>query len=650
MPASAVDRATAELSEQITQKLQEAGLSVTETKALGTPRRIIIGISGLPDRQPDREEESRGPRAQAAFDAEGKPTKALEGFCRGQGITPDQVTTRDEYVWIKKSIPGQPTANLLAELLPEAIKSLKFDKTMRWGLQKARFVRPIRWILARLDDAPIPFELFGVHSGITSRGHRFMAPQEFTPSSWDNHLALLREHFVEPDPNERRKRIVSQAQAVATGTPDLPEALVNENVHLTEWPTAHEGTFSENFLALPDPVLVTAMAKHERFFPVRDRSGKILNKFISIRNNGDESKVKAGNEWVLNARFNDAQFFYREDQKRTLADFLSATEQMLFQDKLGSVRQRADRLANLTVKVNQALGGTNDQDAHNAGLYAKADLSTGLVSELSSLQGIVGGEYARREGMPEPVAQAIGAQYSLPPSFTDENRLGLALLLADQLDKLAGFLGLGLVPKGSSDPFGLRRAASLIIQGTWLAQVNLDIKSLISQAAIQYADQGMTLDQAKASEALADLFRGRYESLMPTVEHDIHDAAALESSWTTLSKPLEYSERTQKLQAVKQDHDTVQTYTRPLNILTAARAKGEISITKIDPTQLTPEGQALHTAASERLPLKDAIHNFFETTMINDEDPEIRARNLTLLQMVEEQLLEIGDFTKIVIE
>ncbi|MFM9872120.1 MAG: glycine--tRNA ligase subunit beta, partial [Fimbriimonadaceae bacterium] len=549
-----------------------------------------------------------------------------------------------------KSIPGKPTIDLLAEILPESLKALKFDKTMRWGLQKARFVRPIRWILANLDNLLINFNLFDVQSGLNSRGHRFMAPQEFTPTSWDNHLTLLREHFVEPDPSERRKRIVSGAKSISSGIPDLPEALVNENVHLNEWPIAHEGTFAEEFLSLPDPVLVTAMAKHERFFPVRDKTGKILNKFISIRNNGTEASVKAGNEWVLNARFNDARFFYNEDQKRTLAEFLSDTEQMLFQDQLGTVRQRADRLASLTVEVNKALGGTNDDDARNTGLYAKADLSTGLVSELSSLQGVVGGEYALREGFSPAVAQAIGAQYSLPEELTEQNRLGVALLIADQLDKLAGFLGTGLVPKGSSDPFGIRRAAGLAIQATWTSAKNLDFQSLIEAATTEYQKQGVELDLKKAQESLAELFRGRYESLLSEVDHDVHDAAALSGEWSELSAPKDYLSRTNQLTEFKKTPETIQTYTRPLNILAAARAKAPIDQIQIDPAQLTPEGQALHSAVINKHDLKEPIHNFFESTMINDEDPTIKARNLTLLQMVEAELLKVGDFTKLVIE
>lgn len=650
MPASAVDRATQDFLEQVTNRLTEAGLSFEKARVLGTPRRIILAIDSIPSQQADRTEEMRGPRSQAAFDDSGAPTKALEGFCKGQGIEPTHITIRDDYVWVTKSIPGKPTIDLLSDILPDSLKALKFDKTMRWGLQKARFIRPIRWILASLDNQLISFNLFDVPSGLTSRGHRFMAPKEFTPSSWENHLSLLREHFVEPDPAERRNRIVSEAKSISSGTPDLPESLVNENVHLNEWPIAHEGTFAEEFLTLPDPVLVTAMAKHERFFPVRDQNGKILNKFISIRNNGTEANVKAGNEWVLNARFNDARFFYNEDQKRKLADFLDDTEQMLFQDQLGTVRLRADRLANLTAEVNKALGGTNDEDARNAGLYAKADLSTGLVSELSSLQGIVGGEYALREGFSPAVSQAIGAQYALPEELTEQNRLGVALLIADQVDKLAGFLGIGLIPKGSSDPFGIRRAAGLAIQATWLGAHNLNFNALIENASREYEKQGVILDITNAETALAELFQGRYESLLPEVAHDVHDAAALMGTWNDLSLPNEYLSRTNQLTEFKKFPEHIQTYTRPLNILAAARAKAPIDQVQFDSSQLTPEGKALYNAVLNHQDLKEPIHNFFETTMINDEDPKIKARNLSLLQMVETQLLKIGDFTKLVIE
>lgn len=659
MPASAVAQAEADLRGEIETRLKESGLGLSSIRSLATPRRLIIGVEGIAERQSDREEEARGPRAGAAFDAEGNPSKALEGFCRGQGISPADVFTRDDYVWFKKAVAGRAAIAVLAEIIPEAVRALKFEKTMRWGTEKARFVRPIRWILATLDSQVVPFEIFGVAAGAKSFGHRFMSPGSFEPKSWDDHIKLLRENFVEPDSEVRREKIVAGANSASSGIPDLTEDLVDENTYLTEWPTAHEGSFSHEFMNLPEPVLVTAMAKHERFFPVRDQSGKITNKFISIRNNGDENLVRKGNEWVLNARFNDARFFYLEDQKKSLEDFLAATEHMLFQDKLGTVRKRANRLANLTAAVNSALGAPESEatEAKQAGLYAKADLSCGLVSELSSLQGVIGGEYARREGMSERVAIAIAGQYKLPKEATEPNRLGIALLMADQLDKLAGFLGLGLVPKGSSDPFGLRRAATLVIQAALLFEEEIDLAPLMNAAFAEYKAQAIDLDKQVADSALADLFIGRYEATMPDVSHDVHGAAVASGEWAMLSGPRRYLRRTMALSEFKSRPEAVQTFTRPLNILSSARQKNQlIGVGSVSHSDFTSgPAKKLYEAVTgltgtEIDTLEKPIHEFFETTMVMDEDPKVRAANLGLLLMVEQKLLAVGDFTKLVFE
>jgi glycyl-tRNA synthetase beta chain len=649
MPASAVQNACDDLLNLVQNGLSEAGLSFGLGEVLGTPRRILLHIPQIADRQSDREDEIRGPRVQAAFDSAGQPTKALQGFCRGHGVDPGTAYTSGDYVWIKKQIAGRSALEVLAELLPEAVKGLKFEKTMRWGLGKNRFVRPVRWILALLGQTVIPFNLFDVTSGSTSRGHRFMAPAEFTPTNWDNFLAQLRSHSVEPDPSIRRKTILDQAIAVADGIPDLPEALVDENVQLTEWPTAHQGSFAEEFLELPDPVLVTAMAKHERFFPVRDSSGAITNRFVSIRNNGDEDAVKAGNEWVLNARFNDARFFYNEDKKRTLDQFLVATESMLFQDRLGTVRQRADRLAKLTPIVDAALGGSNTESARLAGLYAKADLSSGLVGELSSLQGVIGGEYARREGFGDQVANAIADHYRLPSTISDENRLGAALLIADQLDKLTGFLGLKLIPKGSSDPFGLRRAASLIIQTAWLNEQPIDVAALVEASRTGYAEQSIEIDQEAIENSLLDIFASRYQALMPETDYDIHESATSRQPWTVIINAQDYQHRTRILAVDKTMPERIFSFTRPINILASARGKSEPIADQINPSLLSDLGVQLKNAiGTDRL--STAIHNYFESTMVMDENPEVRANNLALLQLVEQELLTIGDYSKLVIE
>ncbi|RYG32274.1 glycine--tRNA ligase subunit beta, partial [bacterium] len=345
LPATFVRKAFLDLAARVGAELVGAGLreSAEATTTLGTPRRLIVVFGNVSDRQSDREERLRGPSITAAYNPDGTPSKALEGYCRKQGVDPAEVENDGQYVWVTKRIAGRHAGEILIEALPRAIRGLSFEKSMRWGSSRMRFARPIRWILASFDGGAVNFEIEGVASGLESRGHRFYAPEPFSAPNAGKLMDELRARFVEPDPEERRKRILAGAPAVAEGIPDLPEALVDENVHLTEWPTAIRGEFPASFLELPEPVLVTAMAKHERMFPIRDAEGKLTNAFVFVRNSGEDDTVRRGAEWVLNARFNDARFFFDEDKKKTLDDFLAATETIVFQEKLGTVRKRADR-------------------------------------------------------------------------------------------------------------------------------------------------------------------------------------------------------------------------------------------------------------------------------------------------------------------
>ncbi len=680
LPASFVRRAYEQLEREVVSRLNTANVEHRAARSMGTPRRLIVQVADVADRQPDQVKEQRGPGVKAAFDAEGAPTKALQGFCRSQGVDPADVRTEGDYVWVTKTIPGKPTAELLQTILPDAVKSLVFDKTMRWGTTRMRFARPIRWLLASFGGQVVPFEVDSVASGAISYGHRFNRPEPFEARDFQTLMTELRNRDVEPDPAVRERRVREGAAQVASGTPELPEALVEENVFLTEWPQAVEGVFPEEYLQLPEPVLVTAMAKHERFFPVRSEGGKLTNRFVAIRNGGDETTVREGNQWVLNARFNDAKFFFDEDAKLGLTDFLQRTERMTFQDKLGSVRARADRLASLSRKVAELTGADliDAQLADDAGLYAKADLSCGLVGELPSLQGVIGGEYAKRDRFHQSVCYAIGTHYdlgkNLPPS-SQPQRTAVRVLMADQIDKLAGYLGLGLAPSGSSDPFGLRRAVTMLIEASlsWESPIG-GYAGLFKEALKAYKEQGVKLDGDAALRFVEELFGSRYPIVMPEARYDLLDAAMLPGG--ELMNPRGVRTRLRALEILCLDVPFVQAATRPLNIVAAAEKKGvafakKNPMAKLDRQALdSPEGLALAdvlTGQAESLrkavkaenaegivaslkPLEKTVNAFFEATMVMVEDEQVRAARLTLLQGACDALLQAGDFGKIVVE
>ncbi|HVT10763.1 MAG TPA: glycine--tRNA ligase subunit beta [Fimbriimonadaceae bacterium] len=682
LPASFVEKAYTDLRVSLTELLRKAGVLNGEGAAYGTPRRLIVGFSDLDYRQEDTTKEQRGPALKAAYGEDGNPTPALLGFCRSQGVDPGYLRKDEQYVWVTKTIPGRNTSDLLAEIIPQAIRGLNFEKSMRWGSSRMRFARPIRWILAAFDGDAVDFEIEGVRAGLASHGHRFYAPEEFTARKLPDLLAELRKRFVEPDAEIRREKILLGAEKVADGKPALSEALVDENVFLTEWPTALQGQYRPEFQSLPEPVLVTAMAKHEKMFPVRDDSGKLTNNFVFVRNSGEDDSVRRGNEWVLNARFNDAKFFFDEDAKHSLDEFLDRTNGIVFQEKLGSVRQRADRLSRLAEAIAEATGADSIERsfARQAALYCKADLATGLVSELASLQGIVGGEYAKREGLADPICWAIASHYDLsknPKPDCEGARTAVRVTMADALDKLAGYLGCRMVPSGSSDPFGLRRAATTLIEAAWAWPGEMPSLWVLFQKALEgYAEQGIAVDGAAAGVDFTEVLASRYASLLPNARHDILSAALLEADSDAVSNPKAVVFRSQCLEKLADDVAFVQAATRPMNIVIAARKKGiefgqDEPLRRLEHSALeSAEGVELFELLSESEgPLAEAkrgqnveevlrllkglegpINRFFETTMVMDDQPEVRYARLTLMHACSLALLTAGDFTRLVIE
>lgn len=679
LPANSVRRAAESLLRLVVEAVHEEGLTTESVNSrwAATPRRLIVCVDGVAERQPDRRVERRGPSKSAAFDAEGNPTKALEGFCRGAGVMPSDVEVRDDYVWVSKDEAGKSGAEVLGPALVGAIRQIPFDKTMRWGAGRMRFARPIRWIVALLGGQAIEFEVEGVASGRRSRGHRFLSPEPFEVAGWDDLVAGLRQRFVEPDPEVRRERIHSGAKAAVEGSPMLTESLVEENVYLAEWPTPVVGEFREAFLALPRPVLIAAMAHYQRFFPVESLPGVLSNRFVSISNGGDEATVRQGNEWVLNARFNDAKFFYDEDQRHTLDEFLLRTERIVFQEKLGTVRQRADRIARMAslLAESASLGKDDIENAHIAGLYAKADLSTGLVSELPSLQGQIGAEYARRDGFPEAVCRAIERHYAPAVDSSDQvDRLATLVMCADQADRLAGYLGIGELPSGSKDPYALRRSVALLVEAQMAWPFARDgVADWVATAIEGYLDQGIQLRGVEEIRSgVKEILQGRYEHIFSEFPHDAL-AAAWEVAW---DEPCHrFAARVRFLASIAEDTEFIRFAKRAGNIVSAARRKGivvpnsredadvrselfesEAEVILFEQVQFAEERvdaspvEAFGERTAVLRELKPHIEAFFDDVMVMTDDTERRDNRLALLSRVDLIARSIADFSRFVIE
>lgn len=669
LPASSIVRANRALAAEIQGMLEERGMGVDGVHLYCTPRRLIVAFDGLLAQQPDREKRSRGPAVGAAYDADGKPTKALEGFCRGQGVDPSTAESDGQYVWVTKTETGRPTREILGELIPAALEKVPFSKTMRWADLSVRFARPVRWILAAFDGELVPCAWAGIASGLTSRGHRFEHPEPFEARTLDDLVRELRARMVEPDPQVRMQVIADRAQAVCSGAPDLSGDLVEENAFLTEWPEALEGSFPDEYLELPEPVLVTTMAKHERFFPVRDGDGRLMPKFISVRGGGVDEDVRKGNEWVLRARFNDARFFFIQDQRRTLDEFLEATHGMNFDASLGTIRQRTERLASLSRTFAEVAYGADVAGvAEQAGRYAKADLTTGLVDEMDELQGVIGGVYAQRDGMSPDVAHAIGTHYAYQDNLLVDSagaQAGLAVTLADQMDKLAGFLGLGRIPSGSSDPLGLRRAANILIEIAENGGAPSGYESHLDAALTAYAAQGVELDREGAHKALKSLMEQRYRSRADDVPADWLDAAMGDGQ--DLLNPLVIQFRVLMARELAGEPELLSTLSRPLNLWSAAQKQGlngsgdTAHLQSAEGEQLRQQATQAAAGLNEAYGRRDAvavkaafvalstpIHQFFESTMVMAEDTQVRDARLALVRQLTEMIRPAGDITKII--
>ncbi|CAD5969592.1 Glycine--tRNA ligase beta subunit [Planktothrix tepida] len=703
LPATFVETAIQQWQQKISVSLKEQFLTFESVHVWGTPRRLAVLIEGLPSHQPDREEEIKGPPASTAF-KDGKPTPAAEGFIKKQGVTLEDLeirpTSKGDFVFVLKKIPGRLTADILAKLTLEWISKLEGKRFMRWGDGDLKFPRPIRWLITLLDDQILPVTLVSgseeIKSDRISQGHRVLHPEPITISEAKTYAESIRKGFIEVDPQERIQTIQKEVKIAANsvgGQAEITEDLLAEVVNLVEWPTAVVGTFDQEFLNLPAEVIKTVMVTHQRYFPVlttETQNSLLLKPYFITISNGDPAKsdlIAAGNERVIRARLADGQFFYKSDLKTPLESYLPALEAVTFQENLGSVRDKVNRIGKIANWIADQLN-VNESDRNliqRAALLCKADLVTQMVYEFPELQGVMGEKYAREGGEPEAVATAIFEHY-LPRSATDnlpQTLVGRVVGLADKLDTLVSIFGLGMLPTGSSDPFALRRAANAVINIIWSADLSLNLYQLLKQISADFVN---TFPNAMLglTHQLDDFFLQRIRTLLQdekAIDYDLVNAVLgdndLEYKERALQDLLDVRDRALFLQTIRNDGTLDQIY-ETVNRSTRLAKHGDLGTLELQPdkkvkpdlfqksseqefyqalVQLVPKTQASQTTRNYRqlvealAEITPKVSSFFdgsESVLVMDDDPNIQRNRLNLLGLLRNHARVLADFGAIV--
>jgi glycyl-tRNA synthetase beta chain len=495
-----------------------------------TPRRIALVCAGLAERQEDYTQEVMGPPRKSAYDQDGKPTRAATGFAAKNGVAVEDITfietPKGEYLFVKRMIPGRPSLEVLTEILPKLISQISWPKSMRWGDIGFSFARPVHWVLALLGGKVIPFEIAGVKSGNTTKGHRFMSPKTFEVKDFQDYLEKMKNNYVVIDQADRRKAVakgvnemVKKVAGVPINDPDLVVTVAN----LVEYPSSVCGSFDRSFLELPAPVLITAMRKHQKYFAIEDDRGRLMPHFVAINNTiaRDESIVTKGHERVLRARLSDAAFFFREDRKKPLADRLNTLKDVIYQAKLGTSYAKVERFSTLARSLAEEVAPEKKAYAVLAARLCKCDLVTSIVSEFPELQGVMGREYATLDGQPEEVCAAIYEHY-LPAKAGDDlpkTITGAIVGMADRMDTISGCFAIGLEPTGAADPFALRRHALAIIRIIEDRGWNISLKEFIAKS-LDLLNKEIQFDRDKVHNSILSFFRERYKNRMLTAGYD----------------------------------------------------------------------------------------------------------------------------------
>ena len=671
LPPKALKTLATSFADNVEAELNQAGLSFDKIEWFAAPRRLAVKVLNLATQQPSKEIEKRGPAVSAAFDAEGKPTKAAEGWARGCGITVEQAeriaTDKGEWLVHRAKIEGQPTKNLLNGIVANALAKLPIPKPMRWADKTVQFIRPVHTVTMLLGDELIEGEILGVASARTIRGHRFLGEKEFEIQYADQYPQLLREKgSVVADFNERKAEILAKSQAKATalgGVADIEESLLEEVTSLVEYPNVLAAKFEERFLAVPAEALVYTMKGDQKYFPIYDKDGKLLPHFIFVSNINpeDPTAIIEGNEKVVRPRLTDAEFFFKTDLKQKLVDRLPRLETVLFQQQLGTLKDKTDRIEQLAGEIAKQIGA-DEAKAKRAGLLSKCDLMTNMVFEFTDTQGVMGMHYARHDGEDEEVAVALNEQY-MPRFAGDElpkSLVASAVALADKFDTLTGIFGIGQAPKGSADPFALRRAALGALRIIVEKNLPLDLEDLVKKSAALFGDK---LTNQNVVADVVDFMLGRFRAWYQDEGIAVDVIQAVLARRPT--RPADFDARVRAVshfRTLDSAEALAAANKRVSNILAKADAAiGEINLTAcVEPAEkalaeavlaLRTEVQPLiaqgdYTAVLDKLAnLRAPVDSFFDNVMVNAEDPELRQNRSAILNTLQGLFLQVADIS-----
>ncbi|WP_455237389.1 glycine--tRNA ligase subunit beta [Veillonella sp.] len=667
IPAGFMPNILGQLKTLAETKLNDAHLPFESIATYGTPRRLALILKGLADTSAEISERHKGPSASIAYDTDGNPTKAAIGFARGKGLDVADLVVEDGYIYAETKTAGVPAKDIVTDMLPQLITGLNFPKSMHWGNLDAKFVRPVRWLVALLDEEVIPVEFATVQSGNVSRGHRFLGADEITIKNAASYVDTLKENFVMVDQDARRELISKQLHDIAASKNASivwDDDLLEEINYLVEWPTALCGGFEESYLALPDAAIITPMKDHQRYFPLVDQDGKLLPMFLTVRNGSDHSieVVQAGNERVLRARLDDAKFFFNEDRKKPLIDRQDGLTKIVFQEGLGNLADKTERLLTLGRVFSEECELHEDARVvlERATELAKTDLTTGMVTEFTELQGVMGKEYALLDGESPEVAEAIFEQY-LPRFAGDvlpQTEAGKVLSIIDKIDNIVATFSRGLIPTGSQDPYALRRQTIGILNILLNSEWNISLRPIIVESMnllnVPADKQDELLGQVEEfiTLRLKNIFLDRevphhvIDLLLSNNELSVADAEGLVKALLA--------------NRIDENVELVQAFTRMYNLVK------DVTYTGVDESLLKEDAErALYEAATKAseasidawdnndydavvavpATLVPAINTFFEDVMVMDKDEAIKANRLQLVRLAYSVMAIIGDIS-----